>query len=70
MRIAFLSGGDDGDDTLSVREAVNALGMPGASLSESDVESACQSCGLDTSREMCFDEFVQVVRHLEKNNSL
>lgn len=49
---AFLSGDDDGDDTLDVREAVDALGNLYSSLSESEVESVCQSCGPGTSHEM------------------
>ncbi|KAK0723595.1 hypothetical protein B0T26DRAFT_264977 [Lasiosphaeria miniovina] len=71
IKRAFLGGDDDGDDTLSVSEAVSAVEkLSGQSVSESSIESACQSCGIDTGREMDFNEFVQVVRHLEDNNYL
>ncbi|KAK3380762.1 hypothetical protein B0T24DRAFT_616250, partial [Lasiosphaeria ovina] len=53
IKRAFLGGDDDGDDTLSVSEAVSAVEkLSGQSVSESSIESACQSCGIDTGREM------------------
>ncbi|KAK3688923.1 hypothetical protein B0T22DRAFT_407663 [Podospora appendiculata] len=71
IKRAFQSGDDDGDDTLSVTEAVQAVEkLTGRSLDSSTIESACASCGVSTSREMDFGEFVQVVRHLESNNEL
>ncbi|KAK0622072.1 hypothetical protein B0T17DRAFT_310062 [Bombardia bombarda] len=70
IKTAFKGGDDDGDDTLSVSEAVSALEKLGGSVGSSTVESACRSCGVDTSREMDFDEFVKVVRHLESGGDL
>ncbi|KAK3389580.1 hypothetical protein B0H63DRAFT_463982 [Podospora didyma] len=72
IKKAFQGGDDDGDDGLSVSEAVAAIEkLSGRSVSESTIELACQSCSVSTSgREMDFDEFVQIVRHLESNNDL
>ncbi|KAK3935277.1 hypothetical protein QBC46DRAFT_397829 [Diplogelasinospora grovesii] len=71
IKKAFQGGDDDGDDTLSVSEAVNAVEkLTGRSLDTSTIESACKSCDVDTSKEMDYDEFVSVVRHLENNNEL
>jgi len=53
MKRAFRDGDGDGDDTLSVREAVTAVEkLSGRSLEEDRIESACKSCGISTSREM------------------
>jgi hypothetical protein len=50
---SFRSGDNDGDDTLSVSEASDALEkLSGKSVDTSTIESACSSCGVDTSREM------------------
>ncbi|KAB5576284.1 hypothetical protein GE09DRAFT_620155 [Coniochaeta sp. 2T2.1] len=71
IKKAFQSGDDDGDDTLSVSEASTALEkLCGKSVDESTVEAACRKCGVDTKREMDFDEFVSLVRHLEDNGEL
>ncbi|KAJ9149545.1 hypothetical protein NKR19_g5677 [Coniochaeta hoffmannii] len=71
IKRAFRSGDDDGDDTLSVSEASQALEkLSGTSVDEDTIKSACSKCGVDTSREMDFDEFVSVVRHLEEKGTL
>ncbi|KAM7183666.1 hypothetical protein V8F20_012540 [Naviculisporaceae sp. PSN 640] len=71
IKKAFKGGDDDGDDTLSVSEAVNAVEkLSGRSLDEDVIKAACDSVGVPTSREMDFDEFVQVISHLESKNNL
>lgn len=53
IKSAFTSGDNDDDNTLSVSEATSALyKLSGKSIDSSTVESACNSCGVDTSREM------------------
>lgn len=53
IKKAFKSGDDDGDDTLSVSEASQALEkLSGRSVNEGTIKSACSKCGIDTSREM------------------
>jgi len=68
---SFRSGDNDGDDTLSVSEASDALeNLSGKSVDTSTIESACSSCGVDTSREMDLDEFKSIVRYLESSGVL
>ncbi|KAK4209494.1 hypothetical protein QBC37DRAFT_430328 [Rhypophila decipiens] len=53
IRKAFKGGDDDGDDTLSVSEAINAVEkLSGRSLDEEVIKSACDKSGVPTSREM------------------
>ncbi|KAL0466178.1 hypothetical protein QR685DRAFT_535897 [Neurospora intermedia] len=71
LRDAFKSGDRDGDNTLSVREAVSAVqALGGQTLGAEQLERACNDCGVDTGREMDFDEFVRVVRKLEGEGAL
>ncbi|KAK3484775.1 uncharacterized protein B0T23DRAFT_54439 [Neurospora hispaniola] len=71
LRNAFQSGDRDGDNTLSVREAVTAVqALGGRTLDAKQLERACNDCGVDTGREMDFDEFVKVVRKLEGEGTL
>ncbi|KAK3502117.1 hypothetical protein B0T13DRAFT_161398 [Neurospora crassa] len=71
LRNAFHSGDRDGDNTLSVREAVSAVQVfGGRTLDAKQLERACNDCGVATGREMDFDEFVRVVRKLEGEGAL
>ncbi|KAH8883092.1 hypothetical protein GQ53DRAFT_664816, partial [Thozetella sp. PMI_491] len=71
IKNAFQRGDDDGDDTLSVNEAIQAIEkLKGASLSATIVESGCSSCSIPTTREMDLDEFTSLVRHFESNGTL
>jgi len=71
IQSAFRDGDDDNDDGLSVKEATDALyKLSGKIVDSSYIEEACSSCGVDTSREMTYDEFLSVVRYLEGNGTL
>ncbi|KAJ9157907.1 hypothetical protein NKR23_g10 [Pleurostoma richardsiae] len=71
IKNAFQGGDNDDDDGLSLSEASTALEkLSGKTIDESTIESACSSCGVDTSREMTLDEFKEVVRHLESSGTL
>ncbi|KAF4628547.1 hypothetical protein G7Y89_g9604 [Cudoniella acicularis] len=67
---AFRCGDGDDDDGLSVSEASEALeNLSGKSIDESDIQAACDSCGVTISdREMSLDEFKEVVRKLEEED--
>jgi len=53
MQSAFRGGDSDDDNTLSVSEATSALyKLSGKSIDSSTVEAACNSCSVDSSREM------------------
>ena len=53
IKQAFRGGDDDGDDTLSVSEAVQAIEqLSGRALDSSTVESGCSDCSIPTHREM------------------
>ncbi|KAK3399549.1 hypothetical protein B0T20DRAFT_391114 [Sordaria brevicollis] len=55
IRAAFEAGDRDGDNTLSVREAVVAVeALCGTTLDPEQVQWACNECGVDTGREMDF----------------
>ena len=59
LRTAFQSGDRDGDNTLSVREAVTAVqALSGRTLDAEQLQQACNECGVDTGREMeCMSPF-------------
>lgn len=71
IRAAFQVGDGDGDNTLSVREAVIAVqALCGRTLDAEQVQRACNECGVDTGREMDFNDFMMVVRRLESEGVL
>ncbi|KAH8799795.1 hypothetical protein F5884DRAFT_811268 [Xylogone sp. PMI_703] len=71
IKDAFHAGDNDDDDGLSISETVTALQkLSGQSVSPSTIESACNECGITTSREMTYDEFKSLIEYLEQNGNL
>ncbi|RFU35491.1 hypothetical protein B7463_g851, partial [Scytalidium lignicola] len=71
IKAAFQAGDNDDDDGLSIPETVKALEkLSGKTLSSAAIEGACNNCGINTSREMTYDEFKSLIEHLEREGSL